>query len=283
MRICVAGLGIIGGSVCLALKRAGYRVDGWNRSPKSLEYALKNNIIDGVAQSFESYGAVFVCLPPKAAVRFIDGNAFGDGAIVSDICGIKGMIEKAVYSRERNFRYIGCHPMAGKEVSGIENACADLFDGANMIFTRCNRTDADALEYMRMLARDMGFAYSVECSAAAHDKKIAYTSQLAHVVSNAYVKDGEIEGCIGFTGGSFQDMTRIAGVDEEVWTSLYLENSKNLSGKIGALIASLEEIRSALDSGDGAKLEELLRDGRTRFSSGKIFQPQSDISVIKLK
>lgn len=283
MKICVAGLGIIGGSICLALKRAGYNVAGWNRSQKPLDYALKNKIIDEAASGFESYDIVFVCLPPEATVKFIDNNAFKSGAIVSDICGVKVSIEKAVYSRPRNFRYVGCHPMAGKEVSGVENACADLFDGANIVFTATEQTDVSALEDMRTLAKQMGFGYAVECSAEIHDKKISYTSQLAHVVSNAYVKDEEIDGCIGFTGGSFQDMTRIAGVDEEVWTALYLENAENLSKKIGALISSLSEVKSALDKGDGEKLKAVLRDGRKRFECGKNFQPQSDISVIKLK
>lgn len=283
MKICVAGLGIIGGSFCLALKRAGYTVAGWNRSQKPLGYALKNNIIDEAANGFEEYDVVIVCLPPEAAVEFINANAFKNGAIVSDICGVKLGIEKAVYAVPRNFRYIGSHPMAGKEVSGIENACADLFDGANIIFTVAAQTDESALEDMRNLAKQTGFACAVECSAVTHDKKISYTSQLAHVVSNAYVKDSEIEGCIGFTGGSFQDMTRIAGVDEEVWTALYLENAQNLSEKIGSLISSLAEIKSAIDAGDGGKLKAVLRGGRLRFESGKNFLPKPDISVIKLK
>ncbi|MDE5721966.1 MAG: prephenate dehydrogenase/arogenate dehydrogenase family protein [Clostridia bacterium] len=283
MKICVAGLGIIGGSVCLALKRAGYRVAGWNRSKQPLDYALKNGVIDEAAQSFTDYDVVYVALPPKATVEFINNNAFKDGAIVSDICGVKEPIEKAVYKQKRNFRYVGCHPMAGKEVSGVQNASATLFDGANIILTRCDKTDAAAFEEMCTLAEDMGFKYLIECSAGTHDEKIAYTSQLAHVVSNAYVKDGEIESCIGFTGGSFQDMTRIAGVDENVWASLYLENANNLSEKIGSLISSLTEIKQALDEGNAEKLTAVLKDGRQRFESGKNFQPRPDIFVRKLK
>lgn len=283
MKICVAGLGIIGGSICLALKRAGYKVAGWNRSAQHLEYALENGIIDEAAQSFTDYDVVFVALPPKATVDFINNNSFKDCAILSDICGVKEPIEKAVYKSEHNFRYVGCHPMAGKEVSGIENACATLFDGANVILTRCEKTDESAFEDMRTLARDMGFKYLIECSAKTHDEKIAYTSQLAHVVSNAYVKDEEIESCIGFTGGSFQDMTRIAGVDENVWASLYLENAENLSKKIGSLISSLTEIKKAVDAGNAEKLKAVLKDGRQRFESGKNFQPRPDIFVQKLK
>ena len=283
MNICVAGLGLIGGSMCMALKRAGRSVIGWNRSLKPTEYALKNGIIDGVADNFLNFDAVFVALPPEAIIGFIDSNEFKDGAVLADICGVKKFIENGVYSRNRNFNYVGCHPMAGKEVSGIENACADLFDSASMVITSDSRTDKKALEVIAALTEEMGFKYIVRCTAETHDRKIAYTSQLAHVVSNAYVKDNEINGCIGFTGGSFQDMTRIAGVDETVWSSLYLNNAENLSEKISGLINSFSEIRSAIDGKNSEKLQSILRDGRLRFDSGKNLAPQPDIFVKKLK
>ena len=283
MKICVAGLGIIGGSLCMSLKRAGYEVSGWNRSPEALGYALKNKIIDSSAEDFSGYDVVVVALPPKATADFINATEFRDGAVVADICGVKRYILREVEAKPRNFRYVGCHPMAGKEVSGIENACAELFDGASMVITSDSKTDAAALEIMRRLTADIGFGYIVECSAETHDRKIAYTSQLAHIVSNAYVKDEEIAGCIGFTGGSFQYMTRIAGVDENVWAALYLNNAENLSRSIGNLISSLEEIKRAVDSGDGQNLRAILREGRARFESGKNTLRQSDIFVQKLK
>ncbi|HBN12749.1 MAG TPA: prephenate dehydrogenase/arogenate dehydrogenase family protein [Clostridiales bacterium] len=283
MKVCVAGLGLIGGSMCMALKRAGYNVDGWNRSPSPLEYAVENGIIDGAACSFAFYDVVFVALPPEAIINFIDGNEFKDGGIVADICGVKKFIEDKVYSSKRNFRYVGCHPMAGKEVSGIRNACADLFDRASMVITSDGRTDKDALETVRKLTRDMGFKYIVECSAKIHDEKIAYTSQLAHLVSNAYVRDERLESCIGFTGGSFQDMTRIAGVDEYVWASLYLKNAENLSDCLQNLINSLSLIKAAIDCGDCERLRSVLREGKERFESDKKIMQSEDIIVTKLK
>ena len=282
MKICVAGLGIIGGSICMALKRAGYSVTGWNRSEKPLIYALENKIIDERAVNFD-YDVVFIALPPEATVNFINSQVFKDGSIVADICGVKKYIEDEVYSRPRNFYYIGCHPMAGKEVSGIENASKDLFDNANMIITKSDRTDKGALELIRKLTADMGFKYLVECSADVHDKKIGYTSQLAHIVSNAYVKDNEIDDCLNFTGGSFQDMTRIAGVDEEVWADLYLINARNLSENIENLVNSLNEIKEAVDSGDRCNLVQILQDGRRRFENCKNFFNNTDIFVKKLK
>ena len=165
MKICVAGLGLIGGSVCMSLKRAGYAVDGWNRSPQPLQYALQNGIIDKASHDFCGYDVVFVALPPKATLEFICGTAFKDGALVSDICGVKGFIEKAVFSKPRNFKYVGCHPMAGKEVSGIQNACAQLFDGANMVVTRNRQTDLNALNTLRGLTAAMRFGRLIECTA----------------------------------------------------------------------------------------------------------------------
>lgn len=269
MEICVAGLGIIGGSLCLALKRAGYFVAGWNRSQNPIYYALENDIIDETATGFKKYDAVFIALPPKAAVKFINENEFKDGAVVADICGVKGYLEKEIYKKPRNFRYLGTHPMAGKEVSGVENACADLFDGASIIIVNNQNSDIYAVKLITELAAEMGFKKIIECSSDEHDRKIAYTSQLAHVVSNAYVKNEEIKGCLGFTGGSFQDMTRIAGVDENVWTELYLLNKKNLSLQISSLISSLEDIKSALDDGDEEELKRVLKDGRTVFEENK--------------
>ena len=159
--------------------------------------------------------------------------------------------------------------MAGKEVSGVENACADLFDGASIIIVNNQNSDIYAVQLITELAAEIGFKKIIECSSDEHDRKIAYTSQLAHVVSNAYVKNEEIKGCLGFTGGSFQDMTRIAGVDENVWTELYLLNKKNLSLQIASLISSLEDIKSALDDGDEEELKRVLKDGRTVFEENK--------------
>ncbi len=273
MKICVAGLGLIGGSMCMALKRAGYKVDGYNRSQAPLEYALKNGIIDGAAQSFESYDVVFVALPPKPTVNFIVNTHFKEGAIVADICGVKKYIEDAVSCARLNVNYVGTHPMAGKEVSGVENACADLFDRASMVITRGICADERAFDVVKGLTKDMGFARIVECSAELHDKKIAYTSQLAHVVSNCYVNDPEIDGCLGFTGGSFQDMTRIAGVDENIWSELYLLNGENLLEKAETLHKSLSQFIAALKeaqkSGNAEAVRKNLSVGANAYRNGK--------------
>jgi prephenate dehydrogenase len=253
----------------MALKRAKRKVDGANRSGKAITFALEHNIIDGAAKDFSVYDVVFVALPPQATINFIAHTAFKKGAIVSDICGVKKMIEDAVYSADLPINYVGTHPMAGKEVSGIENACADLFDRASMVITHGIYTDERSADTIKQLTKDMGFKRIVECSAEVHDKKIAYTSQLAHIVSNCYVKDKTVESCLGFTGGSFQDMTRIAGVDEKLWSELYLANAANLTNNIDELIQNLSAINGALKANDRQGLEDLLKTGREQFVSGK--------------
>lgn len=265
MKICVVGLGLMGGSFCLALQRADYDVDGYDKNQLTREYALNNGIISKIATDFSEYDMVIVALPFKATVEFLDKTAFKKGALVTDICGVKSPIEAVVCRNERDFYYVGCHPMAGKEKSGTEHACADLFDGKNMVLTYNDKTDEGALAALHELSAELGFRRIIKCTADFHDRKIAYTSQLAHIVSNAYVRDGDAKFCAPFTGGSFQDMTRIAGVDEKVWSELYIANAANLSEKIGALIGSLSKLKAAVDGGDKEELERVLAEGKALF------------------
>ena len=262
MKIVVYGLGIIGASLCMALTRAGHTVYGKNRSRAPVAYALERRMIAGEAQTYAGADAVFLALPPDVTARELDEGKFDEGTVVCDICGVKACLETLVYAKPRVYRYVGLHPMAGKETSGIRSADARLFEGANLVITPCARTDAEALSCVRTLAREMGFGRIVECSAEEHDRKIALTSQLAHIVSNAYAKSEQAQACAGFTGGSFQDMTRIAGVDERMWTQPYRANRENLLGELDGLIARLGEYREALARDDGEVLSALLREGR---------------------
>ena len=288
MKICVVGLGLIGGSMCMALNRAGYKTDGYDCSESAVFYMLTNGAIESFAREFTAYDVVFVALPPKETLDFILKTPFKQNAVVCDICGVKKFIEDGVYGYRRDIRYIGAHPMAGKEVSGAENAEATLFDNASMVITRGIYTDEEAFSLIKGLTKAMGFARIVECSAEVHDKKIAYTSQLAHVVSNCYVNDEEISACLGFTGGSFQDMTRIAGVDESVWASLYLKNADNLQKKCENLISSLtaftKTLKEAERNGDISQLIDFLSVGAKAYRAGKAEEFTGEgITVTELK
>ena len=282
MNIGIAGLGLIGGSLALALRRAGHVVVGKNRSRAAAEYALAHGVVDSISDDLSQCDVVFVALPPAATIEYICTVPFSPHTVVADICGVKQPIERAVCARRPQLKYVGTHPMAGKEVSGVGNASADLFVGASMVLTSNAATDAPAYALIGRLTADMGFAHIVECSAEVHDKKISYTSQLAHIVSNAYVRDDEMECCSGFTGGSFQDMTRIAGVEEGVWAELYTLNRENVSERITNLCANLEKIKRALLSGED-ELRAVLKEGRERFTAPAEGNPGGRIEITEFK
>ncbi len=265
----VVGLGIIGGSICRALTKAGYYVAGSDLDEKVRAYALEEGFIREEAKSLTDYDTVFLAVPPRAAVAILDRETFRPDALVADICGVKGAIGEAVYAKERNYRYIGLHPMAGKETSGISSSSAELFAGANLLLVSAPGTKQSAVTEILDYAKAMGFGKITPCTAEEHDKKIALTSQLAHLVSNAYVKSPEVKNCEGFTGGSFQDMTRIAGVDEKMWTQLYMFNRANILAELDGLIAHLEAYRRALSEGDENALSEALLEGRLSRESIK--------------
>ncbi len=261
-KIAVIGLGIIGGSLCAALSKAGFEVDGKDLDKKAVEIAKEKGYIQAEAGDLAVYGVVFIAVPPQATISILENQMFQDDAIVSDICGVKAEISKSVYAKKRNYRYVGIHPMAGKETSGIQSASPELFNGANVVVTINAQTDEKALIEVKTLLRAMRFGRIVECSAEEHDRKIALTSQLAHIVSNAYVKSPQVQNCKGFTGGSFQDMTRIAGVDENIWTELYMCNRQYILEELDGLLMALSVYRDALATGDGEALAEALKQGR---------------------
>ncbi len=258
----VIGLGIIGGSICKALAGAGYFVAGRDIDKSTLARALKEGIVREEAQELSRYDTVFLAVPPLAALTLLEEGDFKEDALVADICGVKAEMEKAVYSRPRKYRYVGLHPMAGKETNGLSSSSADLFVGANLVVVLSRNTKESALKEVLEYAKAMGFGRITQCSAQEHDRKIALTSQLAHLVSNAYVKSPEVKDCEGFTGGSFQDMTRIAGVDEAMWSQLYLFNRENILSQLDGLIEHLSEYREAIFEGKEERLKAQLKAGR---------------------
>ena len=261
-KIAVVGLGIIGASIAGALTVAGYTVDGKDVNENTVSLAIEYGYIQRKAEDLTEYDAVFIAVPPMAAMELLDKTSFQDGAFVADICGVKACVEKTVYAKQRNYRYIGLHPMAGKETSGISSASPTLFQKANLVITLSHFTENETLRQAKVFAAAMGFSNVLECSVEEHDGKIALTSQLAHIVSNAYVKSERVKGCDGFTGGSFQDMTRIAGVDERVWTDLYRLNKVEISVELSGLIERLSAYQSAIAEERWDDLSALLKEGR---------------------
>lgn len=271
MKVLVAGLGLIGGSMCKAMRRFTHHlVYGYDTDGAVLEQATRDGaILEAVPESsFHEFDLVIVCLHPRAARRFFDTHIpdFRSGAILTDVCGIKGALVEHVTDLAAQYgqRYVGMHPMAGKERFGYSFSDGSLFLGANCIITPISRTDKEAVCILEQLVHDLGFARIVETSPEGHDAMIAYTSQLAHVVSSAYVKSPTLEQENGYSGGSFQDMTRTATLNEEMWASLFLENRDPLLFELDTLIQNLQMYRDAIAGDQYDALTELLREGRLR-------------------
>ena len=267
MNVGVIGLGLIGGSFAKAAAQAGHNVRVWNRTRATADRAVAEGVAQAVLE--DDLGAcdvVIVALPPAAVVPWIDAHqaTFGKGAVVVDATGVKGTICAALekYAFQDRWTFVGGHPMAGKETSGWDNASADLFRNASMILTpypSCGRGPLDALEKFFM---GLGFGRVVFTTPQHHDRMIALTSQLAHVVSSAYIQDPLAQEHVGFSAGSFSDMTRVARLDPDIWTDLFLANRDALLVTLEGLSSRLDGYRAAIASGDADALRALLAAGR---------------------
>lgn len=268
MKILVVGIGLIGGSVCKALKaNTKEEVYGCDVDEAILQAALEDGAIDGTGKMEDGiYDLCMVCLHPrvaqicmKQALPFLK-----KGSILMDMCGLKGqmVLEFTNACRIAGIDYVGTHPMAGREKSGYFASIPNLFDHANFIITPTYGTNHAAVEKVSALAKTMGFGKIVLTTPHRHDDMIAYTSQLAHIVSSAYVKDDCMDDAVSFSGGSFQDMTRVATMDEKMWSSLFMDNRLLLLHHLELLIAHLSEYRTALEMQDEASLQLLIADGR---------------------
>ena len=185
-------------------------------------------------------------------------------AILVDLCGVKRAVVEQItpVAAEHGFAYIGGHPMAGRERGGFTSSTDDLYVGASMILTPDERTDMKLLETLQAFFLDVGFARLTFSQPEEHDRIIAFTSQLAHIVSSAYVKSPEAQRRRGFSAGSFRDMTRVARLDEDMWTELFLDDADYLTHELEVLISHLEEYREALGNRDAQRLHDLLKEGR---------------------
>ena len=277
MVVGVIGLGLIGGSFAQAATRAGHAAAVWNRTRTTAERAVADGAAAAVLEEDMSSAAgrpdlYLISLPPDAVVPWIDAHqaAFKPGAVVVDATGVKGTIcaalRKYAYD-DTPWTFVGGHPMAGKEVSGYANATPDLFADASMILTpypSCGRGPLDMLE---AFFRELGFGRVVFTTPEHHDEMIALTSQLAHVVSSAYIQDPRAPDHAGFSAGSFYDMTRVARLNPDVWTELFLANKDALSSVLGGLVERLSDYKAALDAEDAPRLRELLDRGRAVIES----------------
>lgn len=268
MKILVVGMGLIGGSVCKALKAGtDAAVYGCDVERQVLHDAVNEGVIDGIGSLDEgTYDVYIICLHQRTAKKLLAAKlpSMTEGSIVTDMCGLKGAMvyELTTACRAYGIRYVGTHPMAGREKSGYYASIPNLFHNANFIVTPIEETDSEALETVIGLAKSMGFGKIVRTTPEHHDDMIAYTSQLAHVVSSSYVKDDCMDDAVSFSGGSFQDMTRVATMDEYMWSSLFLDNKERLLHHLELMISNLEAYREALAHEDEEALRQLILYGR---------------------
>ncbi len=271
MHIGVIGLGLIGGSFAKAAARRGHTVSVYNRTRATCEQAVKDGfaaaILDETLVSDAgSPELFFIALPPACVVEWIDAHQrhFAAGAVVVDATGIKSWVCNSLlkYAVGCPWTFVGGHPMAGKEFAGYANSTADLYDGASMIFTPYPSAGRGTLDMLGTLFKELGFGRVVFTTPENQDKMIALTSQMAHVVSSAYVHDPLAKFHEGYSAGSYRDMTRVARLDPDTWTFLFSANRDALTERLDCLIARLGEYRDAIKNGDDETLHELLKEGR---------------------
>ncbi|MBQ8537680.1 MAG: prephenate dehydrogenase/arogenate dehydrogenase family protein [Clostridia bacterium] len=269
MNIAIIGLGLIGGSMAKAIKAyTNHTVWGADLDESTLAAALREKTIDAelTQESLKQCELALIALFPKAVVNYLEAHQdhFNPEGLIIDCGGVKAPVMEGVnhFRRQHTWQFIGGHPMAGREFCGYFNSQAELFKGASMILTPYEDTPAEAMAQAQSFFPTLGFSRLQVTTPAFHDQMIAYTSQLAHVVSSAYVK-GELVGKqLGFTAGSFGDMTRVARLNEDMWTQLFMSNQAPLLHELNALIRRLEEYRDALAAEDAATLRQLLKAGR---------------------
>lgn len=271
-RVGIISLGLMGGSFAKAFAAAGVEVYGRDISEDVLEMAeietIKGELTDEIVPTCE---LIVLAGYPKVAISELKRIAplVSPGAIVMDTGGVKKVICDACFpvAETYPFAFVGCHPMAGTQYSGFAHARANMFHGAPLVIVPPKMDDferLDLLERMKQLLAPLGFATFTLTTAERHDEIIAFTSQLAHVVSNAYVKSPEAKVHKGFSAGSYKDLTRVARLNPDMWTELFLEDADNLSREIGCLIGHLQEYKDAIDARDSRHLRELLADGDRR-------------------
>lgn len=264
----IVGLGLIGGSLAKAYKAAGWTVYVTNRTRTTADYAILSGTADGILDetTLPQCDIVHVSLYPDASIEYLKQNApyFSKTGIVTDACGTKRKICEAGFqlAEQYGFIFIGGHPMAGTHFSGYKYSRATMFNGASMILVPPIFDDICLLDRMKNLLTPLGLKKIAVTTAENHDRMIAYTSQLAHVVSNAYIKSPSAQQHKGYSAGSFRDLTRVAWLNEKMWTELFLENGDYLANEIDLIADNLKAYSEAIRQNDAPRLEALLREGR---------------------
>ncbi len=269
MNIGIVGLGLIGGSMAKAIKEfTDNKVYAYDINESTMLAATLVNAVDGTLnkETLANCDIVIVSLYPQATVDYIKENSckFKKGSVVIDCTGVKRYVCDALnpVAEKSGFTFIGGHPMAGTQFWGFDSSRSSLFKGASMILAPHGVSDIALLDNIKRFFCSLGFGDVTFTSPEEHDEIISYTSQLAHIVSNAYVKSPTALKRKGFSAGSYKDMTRVAKLNEAMWTELFMQNSDNLVNEIDLLVKNLTEYSDALRKGEKDTLQQLLKNGR---------------------
>jgi len=270
MTVGIVGLGLIGGSMAKAYHAAAWKVLAWNRSKSMLDFAMISGAVDGELNeaSLPSCDILLVVLYPDASIRWMERMAphIASHTIVVDGCGTKRLVCEAGFrlATEYGFTFVGGHPMAGTHNSGFKYAKETMFKGAPMVLVPPTFDNIELLTQVKELLVPLQFGRFSVTTAEKHDEMIAFTSQMAHLVSNAYIKSPTAKLHKGFSAGSYKDMTRVAWLNPAMWTELFLENKDCLLTELDCLMNNLQQYRDALHNSDARQLEQLLDEGRRR-------------------
>ncbi|MCF7926257.1 MAG: prephenate dehydrogenase [Candidatus Izimaplasma sp.] len=268
MKIGIVGLGLIGGTYAKCLKHYGYHITGIDHNQETIDYALNNTIIDTGSTTAEGYlgdlDIIFICLYPNDTIKFIKKyhTSFKKGAIISDVSGIKRNVvfNLDFYNDPETFELVFAHPIAGSEKSGIKHSDKAIFDGANFVITPLETNTEDALGLIETLAKQMGFKNVSYLSPKNHDEIISYTSQLTHIIAIALMNaDKKGFSTNKFIGDSFQDLTRIANINDTLWNELFFNNKDFLLRSLKQFEDELGKLKSALEKKDYDTLKQLMQ------------------------
>lgn len=268
MIIGIVGLGLIGGSMAKAYSAANHTVLAWNRNRTILDFSIMEGAVTAMLDehNIRACDLILVSLPPLASIQWIRDHAdqFDPHTLVVDLCGTKQVVCDAIFplAKAKGFRFVGGHPMAGTQFSGYECAFGTLFVGAPMVLVPADTEDYTLLDDCKRLLAPAGFGSFSVTTAEEHDRIIAYTSQLCHVVSNAYVKSPTAKSHWGFSAGSYKDLTRVAWLNADMWSELMLENRDPMLREMDTLLENLQAYRDAIADNDRATLRKLLQEGR---------------------
>lgn len=267
VNILIVGLGLLGGSYAKGLKKLGFTVNAITKDRFSIDYAMENGIIDNGTtdvnpEMIAEADLVVFALYPHTFVEWIKANQqyFKSGAVITDVTGVKGCVVHEIQDLLReDVEYIAAHPMAGKEVSGVVNSDDAIFKGANYIVVPTEKNTPEAIELCKNLGEILGFKQVAELSVEEHDRMIAFLSQLTHCIAVSLMCCNNTPGLESYTGDSFRDLTRIARINDEMWSELFLSNREMLLEEMERFKNSFDELYDKIKNGDRDGMRQMMR------------------------